>query len=193
MLTLSTFIIMAAAPSATATAPIVTPAPSPLEQMHDIALPETVSSLPIAPGYWILLAAILIVFTALLAKWLKHKKYHAPRKAALKLLTEMDVQSASFAADVNSLLKRTALTYLPRASLAHLNGTPWFNWLDRRLPTNKQNLIGDLLVKRYQASGLTPEENQQLFSLASLWLNNKDKFEHVAITTTQQGISEVAC
>ena len=59
--------------SATSNVPLpeVNQASSPLAQMHDIALPEKVSSLPIAPGYWILLLLIILSVSWIVKKVLK--------------------------------------------------------------------------------------------------------------------------
>ncbi|UJF23184.1 DUF4381 domain-containing protein [Shewanella sp. OMA3-2] len=167
---------------------------SPLAQMHDILLPNMVSSMPIAPGYWLLLVLAVLILSWIMSKIIKQRRYHAPRKTALKILQSMDSNADNFASEVNSLLKRTAMTYLPRQSLAHLNGQPWFNWLDQRLPPTKQQLIGTLLVKRHQAKGLTLDDNQQLLMLASLWLANKSPFEPVSNQDTdKQDQQEAAC
>ncbi|MCW3171161.1 DUF4381 domain-containing protein [Shewanella subflava] len=182
--------------SATSSVPLpeVNQAASPLAQMHDIALPETVSSLPIAPGYWMVLLLIVAILSWILKKGLKKYRYHAPRRMALAMLNAMDSNANTFASEVNSLLKRTAMTYLPRQSLAHLNGQPWFDWLDKRLPTHHQGMIGPLLFKRHQQNGLTREDNQQLLTLAVLWLANSSPFEQVPISTTdKQTMPEVQC
>ena len=182
--------------SATSNVPLpeVNQASSPLAQMHDIALPEKVSSLPIAPGYWILLLLIILSLSWIVKKVLKKYRYHAPRRTALVMLNAMDSNANTFASEVNSLLKRTAMTYLPRQSLAHLNGQPWFNWLDKRLPHKHQGVIGPLLFKRHQQKGLTSEDNQQLLVLARLWLANSAPFEQVNIANNnQQQIPEAQC
>ncbi|MGX9462613.1 DUF4381 domain-containing protein [Shewanella sp. A14] len=155
---------------------------SALEQLQDIQLPEPISAIPIAPGYWII-ATILIILAIWLSRRLyKQRQYHAPRKAALTLLESYNIDDDTFAAQVNSLLKRTALTYLPRENLAKLNGQPWFDWLDTRLPAKQQHTIGNLLVKRHQASGLTFTEKAHLHSLAKAWLTNKRPFSDATLT-----------
>ena len=182
--------------SATSSVPLpeVNQASSPLAQMHDIALPEKVSSLPIAPGYWILLLLLILSLSWMVKTLLKKYRYHAPRRTALAMLNAMDSNANTFASQVNSLFKRTAMTYLPRQSLAHLNGQPWFDWLDKRLPANHQRKIGPLLFKRHQQQGLTIEDNQQLLILAKLWLANSAPFEQVNISNTDpQNILEAQC
>lgn len=163
--------------------PITTDASaSPLAQLQDIKLPEQISSMPIAPGYWIIAVFIIAVAIWLGYQLYKKYQYHAPRRMALTLLNEYDINDDGFAAQVNSLLKRTAMTYLPRENLAKLNGQPWFDWLDTRLPDKQQQIIGPLLVKRHQASGLTLDEKQQLASLAKTWLSNKHTFSDASLT-----------
>ncbi|MGI2001835.1 DUF4381 domain-containing protein [Shewanella frigidimarina] len=165
---------------------------SALAQMQDIVLPEPISAVPIAPGYWII-AAILITLAIWLVKRLyKQHQYHAPRKIALTLLDSYDIEDDTFAAQVNSLLKRTALTYLPREHLAKLNGQPWFDWLDTRLASGQQHKIGQLLVKRHQASGLDQTEKNQLKSLAKAWLSNKRPFSDATLSSNNSHL-EAKC
>ncbi|AZG73987.1 DUF4381 domain-containing protein [Shewanella livingstonensis] len=156
---------------------------SALAQLHDIVLPEPISAMPIAPGYWII-AAVLIILAIWLGKRLyKQHQYHAPRKIALTLLKSYDIKNDNFAAQVNSLLKRTALTYLPREHLAKLNGQAWFDWLDTRLTPGQQHKIGHLLIKRHQASGLDQAEKSQLQYLAKAWLSSKCAFSDATLTS----------
>jgi len=156
---------------------------SALAQLQDIQLPSPISPMPMALGYWI----IALIFIAL-ASWLgyrlyKQYQYHAPRKMALTLLESYSINDDTFAAQVNGLLKRTAITYLPRERFAKLNGQPWFDWLDTRLAPSQQHHIGDLLVKRHQASGLDQTEKAQLKSLAKSWLSNKHPFSDATLTS----------
>ncbi|ABE54811.1 conserved hypothetical protein [Shewanella denitrificans OS217] len=147
-----------------------------LAQLDDIILPQSISDLPLAPGYW-LLAFLLILFIGMIVRGLMLKRrYHAPRKAAIALLNSYDITSDEFAAQVNTLLKRTALSYLPREQLAHLNGNEWFDWLDTRMPVKHKGTFGALLVKRHQAQGLTTAEKHALKQLGSTWLSNTSPF-----------------
>jgi hypothetical protein len=155
---------------------MTTPSNPLLSQLEDIQLPPEVTDLPIAPGYWLLLAFIIFIMAISLRALYRRRRYHAPRKAALVILLSYDIDSDEFAAEVNTLLKRTALSYLPREKLAKLNGPQWFDWLDTRLPAMRQQEFGPLLVKRHQAKGLTLEDKLALLGLAKLWLSNSKKF-----------------
>jgi hypothetical protein len=163
--------------------PITTDAStSPLAQLQDIKLPDQISAMPIAPGYWMIAAFIIAIAIWLGYQLYKKYQYHAPRRMALAMLNQYDINDDGFAAQVNSLLKRIAMTYLPRENLAKLNGQPWFDWLDTRLPSKQQQIIGRLLTKRHQASGLTLDEKQQLALLAKAWLSNKQAFSDASLT-----------
>ena len=155
---------------------------SPLAQLNDIQLPDPISAMPIAPGYWIIATLIIAIAIWFTYRVYKQYQYHAPRKLALSLLNQYDINDENFATQVNSLLKRTAMTYLPRENLAKLNGQPWFDWLDSRLPSKQQHIIGTLRFKRHQANGLTLDEKQQLAMLAKLWLSNKQSFSDHTLT-----------
>lgn len=159
----------------------------PLAQLQDIKLPDPISAMPIAPGYWIIAALVITLLAWLSFKLYKKYQHHAPRRMALALLNQYDINDDDFAANINSLLKRTAMTYLPRQHLAKLNGQPWFDWLDERLPSRHQQQIGKLLVKRHQASGLSIQDKQQLLLLARAWLTSTQAFsDHTLITTKVQ-------
>ncbi|WP_372943301.1 DUF4381 domain-containing protein [Shewanella sp.] len=157
----------------------------PLAQLQDIKLPDPISAMPIAPGYWIIAALVIILLAWLSYKLYKKYQHHAPRKMALAMLNQYDINDDDFAANVNSLLKRTAMTYLPRQHLAKLNGQPWFDWLDKRLPSKHQQQIGELLIKRHQPSGLSLDDKQQLLLLARAWLTSTQAFSDQTLITNQ--------
>ncbi|WP_394129836.1 DUF4381 domain-containing protein [Shewanella maritima] len=152
-------------------------APSPLDQMHDIVLPPQVHQLPIAPGYWVMLILVLATLLWLFSRWRKAKQYHQPRKQALLLLEQLPNNSQNLAIDINSLFKRTAMSYLPRAQIAHLDGDAWTQWLELRLPKQEQGKLAPLLALRYSATPLTEPQQQQLTHLARLWLNSTIRFD----------------
>ncbi|WP_445945122.1 DUF4381 domain-containing protein [Shewanella sp.] len=148
-----------------------------LAQLDDIILPPSISDLPLAPGYWLLAFLLVLVIGMIVRRFMLKRRYHAPRKAAIALLNSYDITSDEFAAQVNTLLKRTALSYLPREQLARLNGNEWFEWLDSRMPAPNQHQFGPLLIKRHQAQGLTLEDKQALQRLAKTWLSHTKPFD----------------
>ncbi|MBS0044887.1 DUF4381 domain-containing protein [Shewanella sp. M16] len=159
-----------------ATVPMPSTAPNPaLAQLQDIIHPEPIGAWPWAIGYWLVLALVIALIT-LLVIWLRQRARDlAPKKTAKQLLNQLDKQATSYASDVNSLLKRTAMSYLSREAIASLDGEAWAAWLDSYLPEHKRQHIGPLLAKRHQATPLTLAEANELHQLTQAWLASKAK------------------
>ena len=157
-------------------APMMSAAPNPaLAELQDIIHPDPIGTWPWAIGYWLVLAIVISLIT-LLVIWLrKRARYLAPRRAAKQLLNQLDRQAPSYVSDVNSILKRTAMSYLSREAIASLDGKAWATWLDSYLPAHKRQRIGPLLTKRHQATPLTLDEANELHALAQAWLASKAK------------------
>ena len=108
----------------------------PLRGLH---LPEAISWWPLAPGWWVLIAVLLVTAVLLVRAWLKRHAQSAARRKALRQLEE---SRSAFAyhgdpvvlgAEVSELLRRAMLAYAPRAEVAGLTGDAWLAWLDRDL------------------------------------------------------------
>ena len=108
----------------------------PLRGLH---LPEPVGWWPLAPGWWLLIAVLVIASALLIRAWLKHRARSAARRRALRQLEESRSAYAyhgnpvTLGAEVSELLRRTMLAYAPRAEVAGLTGDAWLAWLDRDL------------------------------------------------------------
>ncbi|MDH0448092.1 Uncharacterised protein [Shewanella putrefaciens] len=151
-----------------------TPNPA-LADLQDIILPDPIGAWPWAIGYWLALAILLVLLIAAIL-WLKKRAaYLAPKKAAQGLFAALDPHSAQYPSEVNQLLKRTALSYLPREVIAKLDGPAWATWLDSHLPAKQRGRIGPLLDKRHQAKPLSAEEAIELQALARSWFASKAK------------------
>lgn len=122
-------------PSAVAPQPQQTPAENPLDQLRDIHLPDQIDQFPYAPGWWILLALLLIGIVFYLFH--VYKKQRAvrllkPAKAEINQLRSLsqDQLDAHSIAKLSALLKRICLIYFPRRLVAPLNGHDWLNFLN---------------------------------------------------------------
>lgn len=107
-----------------------------LAQLRDIHLPPPVDWWPPAPGWWLLLGAMVL---ALGSAWLV-KVLHTRRRLqrrALELLNHMErhyLQSRDaivFASQVSALLRRVAVIRFPEQHPAGLTGEAWLDFLDR--------------------------------------------------------------
>lgn len=101
-----------------------------LKNLRDIVEPDPVSWWPLAPGWWFVISALLVVVVALAVKAARTWQRNAYRRAALK-----ELESASTAAAIDAILKRTALCGYPRATVAALSGQHWHNFLEQTADT----------------------------------------------------------
>lgn len=102
----------------------------PLRDIHAPPVPEL---WPPAPGWWVLLAILLVSLG--FAFWWLYRQYRAVRRRR-RILNELEdlkgwSTSADLVAEVSALLKRVALARFPRTDVASLTGRSWLDFLDR--------------------------------------------------------------
>lgn len=153
------------------------PNQSPLDQLADIHLPDSVSWWPLAPGWWALLALLVLVLI-IVCLWRRRLKQNHYRKLAQQELDSIysnyqQTQNATaFLHEISVLLRRTALTAYPKTFNASIKGQAWLEWLDRVYfnPAMQFNSeVGQqLLTASYQKN---PQiDAQALHQLCRLWL-----------------------
>lgn len=104
---------------------------SPLDQLADIHLPPPVASFPWAPGWWLVIGAVIIA-TLAAGLYLRHyRRKNAFRRAALaELITLNAVENdREFAQQLNQLLRRVALHSYTNKNIAGLSGDKWMDFL----------------------------------------------------------------
>jgi len=112
------------------------PAQIPLRDLH---LPEAVSGWPPAPGWWFVIAVLLLALACLLRLWWRTRSRGAARRYAMRQLDallaayQQHRDAIRFGAAASALLRRTMLAYAPREDIAGLTGEAWLAWLDRDL------------------------------------------------------------
>ena len=143
-----------------------------LAQMKDIHTPETIGVWPLAPGYWLLLLSIIVVIVSAIWLFKYYRNSRAIKKAALAELHQLNTDEPELAIAINAILKRAAMSYRNRESIASLAGQHWYDWLDRSMPSADKGKISVLLTKRYQASGLSDVDKKQLLQLAEIWIKH---------------------
>ncbi len=105
-------------------------------QLQDIHLPENASFWPLALGWWLLIAVLVVLIAWLIVKVLKRIKQ---RKYRAKIFTKFDVlekklkakPNNAVIAEINTLLRQLAVTYYPRNKIASLTGGDWLHFLDQ--------------------------------------------------------------
>ncbi|WP_299496243.1 DUF4381 domain-containing protein [uncultured Shewanella sp.] len=145
-----------------------TPNPA-LASLKDIHLPTAIGHWPLPIGYWVVIVISLIIVFALSALIFKHYKYTAAKREALRHLALLQADDEYYAIQVNSILKRAAMSYVPRQQIASLEGKAWYNWL-----ASQENIpqLNQLLDSRYQQTPLNITELETLKVLAKQWIRN---------------------
>lgn len=154
------------------------PTSSPLDQLADIHLPDGVSWWPLAPGWWILLALLVIAVIGFFI-WRQRKQQNHYRVIAQHQLAgiyadyQQTQNAGAYLQALSLLLRRTALTAYPHSFNASIKGNDWLNWLDAVCPALTEKFAGELgqslLSSAYQKN---PQlDVSGLHQLSSQWIN----------------------
>lgn len=147
-----------------------------LQQLKDIHLPPAISQWPIAPGWIILylLAIFALVYVCYYYYQRYRKKYTV--KFALARLTKLqqlavnNTDNINIAAEISTLIRRTALHYFHREEIAGLAGNAWLDFLNRSGKTHKfTQEIGGLLTEVPYQKEVSTDLNP-LFNITRTWL-----------------------
>jgi hypothetical protein len=148
-------------------------------QLHDIHLPEQVSNYPIAPGWWLLLALIVISAVWSYKKFKKSKRLNASKQQALSMLENNPSISAK---ECITLLKWAAMQYVNRQQLAKLYGDNFQDFLMKKLPEKHQisfiELSSAAFKAQYQAelavseTATTTDMDRDCLQATKLWLTH---------------------
>lgn len=153
----------------------------PLEQLRDIHLPEEAGWWPLAWGWWLALAVVLLLGALLLHQWRKRRRQRRYRYDALQAVEQAYAQyqtegdTAAYLQRVSELLRRAVLSGVSPAqgaTLAALSGEQWLAFLDESLPDGdkgfQQGPGRALLAGPYQPN---PEADVKgLHALSRRWL-----------------------
>ncbi|MGI2261503.1 DUF4381 domain-containing protein [Shewanella sp. GXUN23E] len=150
----------------TATSAANVPANPALAQLKDIHLPQEIGLWPLAPGYYLLLALIIVILLALFWLYRRRQTHLAACRQAKHLLAGLDMTSNDYAQQVNTLLKRTALSYLPRNAVAGLDDASWLAMLSHTLPEAERQELSVLLGNRFAPQPLSSDQANALKQLA---------------------------
>jgi hypothetical protein len=159
------------------------PDPASLQNLNDIVLPAPVSWWPLATGWYVVMAAVLIVLAWLGYRLLRRWFGNRYRRAALREfhLLEKRVQGdASRSAALKQipvLIKRTALAAYPRNQVAPLAGSSWHQFLDSKVSNPQFTEPAGTILDRvsYSAGDLDELDAQAtaaLLKAAHHWLKH---------------------
>ena len=157
--------------------------PTSLENLYDIITPPPVPWWPLAPGWYVVGAALLALAAGAGWYWWKRWQAAAYRRAALAALQQLKARSTDEAQrgpalrELPELVKRTALAAFPRQQVASLSGTAWLEFLDRTGHTDafthgRGQLLPVLSYDPHASSRLETQEVEELFSVVHRWMRH---------------------
>jgi hypothetical protein len=124
--------------------------PDPLAQMKDIIVPSfQASHWPLALGYWLLIAALMLALIAGIF-WYRQRRTH--QKAMRYALVELKTIDANEIQKAHALLKRVAIHYHGRETYAALSGQAWLNALKAWSAPEHHATLEHFFSCRYQAA-----------------------------------------
>jgi len=169
--------------------------------LRDIHLPEPISWWPIAPGWWIVTAGILLLLVLIFIT----RKIYLSHQLKRDISSEIDIIKQQFqqtqnrselARSLSILLRRASITYYPAENIAGLTGEDWLSLLDTSWSEkdhNKSSIkfhsdVGKILITApYQAEdSLADFDAQALIQLCESWLlSSHDKIPAVETLTAK--------
>ncbi|MGB1262000.1 MAG: DUF4381 domain-containing protein [Cognaticolwellia sp.] len=155
----------------------------PLAQLKDIHLPADVHNYPVAPGWWLLMAAVLALIIFGLIKWRHYVVKRKAKKNALKQLASATDNSATVA-----LLKWAALQYFPRQQVAHLTGDNFKAFLIASLAAKQQEKFTQLSAEHFNSvyqNNVEKNQSEEFSQAAALWLKHALPPKKASLAATQ--------
>ena len=150
--------------------------PAPTIELKDIHIPEQISSLPIAYGWWILAALFIVLIIISIINIRKRIKRNEIKKQALKKLKNSPEQSID---NTIALLKWAAMHYFSRIEIAKLFGNSLQQFLISTLPIKHQENFTKLSNKAFSMQYKTPiydakdtHISEQFSEAAKVWLTH---------------------
>ena len=141
----------------------------------EVVAPSAISWLPQTPG-WAAVAAVLLVWGGVRASLsIRHWYRNRYRHEAQTLLQQLPGQdNSSLVADVNRLLKLTALSAFPREQVASLCGADWPLFLNGRcvMPVFDDEQCSWLASATYSDAPIDSEQARQLLKASNTWVES---------------------
>lgn len=141
-----------------------------LDRLHDLALPPQVSWWPPAPGWYVVIALVLVLLTIAISRAVRRWQANAYRRAALHELKSLETPAA-----IAELLRRTALAIAPRPSVAEKSGSAWLDWLAAQLHEPMPESVRVQLTTGVYARPSTAPDLTHLRAYATRWITHHNR------------------
>lgn len=97
--------------------------------LKELPLPDGPPWWPVAPGWYVVAALILLLLIWALLRWRRSYSRNQYRRDAIARLAKLSTTNEDLA-HIPVILKKTALSAFPRSDVAGLRGQPWIDWLN---------------------------------------------------------------
>ena len=146
----------------------------PLANLNPLRQPELISWWPLAPGWWLLLAIVLLGLSALVYFLVRRHRDNAYRRRALQQLQRLQQEylvernTSAYLAKTNALLKSVALLAYPRREVAASSGEEWLSFLNNPL-SDAEQFQPEFVTGAYQR--VCPQiDMEQIHRSATKWI-----------------------
>jgi len=134
-----------------------------------IILPEPIQFEPVTPGWYIVLAIVVLIFLFLIYKSFKKYRSKAYRRSSVKELLKLKTVirksgSSEIIQKISTILKATALVSFSRDKVAKLSGAEWESFLITTFPADSKFKTAFTFLN-YQ---YIPENDKQSFTSADI-------------------------
>ncbi len=144
-----------------------------LQQLRDIHYPTPVPFWPLAPGWYVLSALVLITLGVISYFFYYSFVKHRLKRIVLQRIQELELQDEvkiNIAAELSVLLKRAALASYPRSLVAGLFGEDWLQFLDKTAATTQFTQGSGRLLIVYPYKPEHEHIPSDLFHLIKEWV-----------------------
>ena len=148
--------------------------PDLLSQLRDIHGAPPVSWWPPAPGWYAIAAVLLLAIMVYAISLIRRYRANQYRREALAELSSLETQSDALI-HVADLLKRTAMTFSGRPSVAALTGEQWVTWLNGQCGQPLfQGRPAELLAQSIYRNDVksSAQDIQNLVQVCRRWITN---------------------
>ena len=153
----------------------------PLAALHPLREPALIGWWPPAPGWWAVLALVIMAISLLAYFLIKRRRDNRYRRLALAQLLALyhDLNQSADGEDtnrdcitaINALLKSVALRAFPRHDIAALSGRAWLDFLNTsRQDTNTATEFSPAFATAAYQRDLPDLDHEQLFQAAKRWI-----------------------
>ena len=154
-----------------------------LKDFFEVVTPAGIDWLPQTQG-WFLVGAVLAYYCGRkLWRTLQYWYRNRYRGEAIARLADIprQAEASELVADINQLLKITALVAYPRTDVAQLTGLSWTQFLNRQCENHPfDEAVSELLAEGpYRPLPVEPNQLEQLLAASSQWISQHRQDDHV--------------